>query len=86
MRLLVISDIHLECGPFTLPEPMPDFDVAVFAGDIGKPISEAIRWMAEQRAGPLAGRPAIYVPGNHEFYVTVRSRPPCAVGGISRTV
>ena len=75
MRLLVISDIHLECGPFTLPEPMPDFDVAVFAGDIGKPISEAIRWMAEQRAGPLAGRPAIYVPGNHEFYVTVRSRP-----------
>jgi Icc-related predicted phosphoesterase len=68
MRLLVISDIHLECGPFTLPEPMPDFDVAVFAGDIGKPISEAIRWMAEQRAGPLAGRPAIYVPGNHEFY------------------
>jgi hypothetical protein len=47
---------------------MPDFDVAVFAGDVGKPISEAIRWMAGQRAGPLKGRPAIYVPGNHEFY------------------
>jgi Icc-related predicted phosphoesterase len=68
MRLLVISDIHLEFGSFNFPEPMPDFDVAVFAGDIGQPISKAIRWMAEQRAGPLKGRPAIYVPGNHEFY------------------
>lgn len=68
MRILVISDIHLECGPFKFPEPMPDFDVAVFAGDIGQPISEAIRWMAEQRVGPLKDGPAIYVPGNHEFY------------------
>jgi len=68
MRLLAISDIHLECGPFEFPASMPDFDVAVFAGDVGKPISEAVRWMAGQRAGPLKGRPAIYVPGNHEFY------------------
>ena len=69
MRLLVISDVHLEFGPFQLSEPMPDFDVAVFAGDIHKPIAAAISWMAEQReAGPLGGREIVYVAGNHEFY------------------
>ena len=72
MRLLVISDIHLECGPFEFPNSMPDFDVAVFAGDIGQPISAAISWMVEQeRTGPLRGRPVVYVPGNHEFYGSV---------------
>lgn len=72
MRLLVISDVHLECGPFEFPATMPDFDVAVFAGDIGQPISAAVSWMAEQeRIGPLRGRPVFYVPGNHEFYGSV---------------
>lgn len=70
MRLLVISDLHLEFGPFQFPSPLPDFDVAVFAGDIDKPISAAVEWMrSEQRGtGPLNGRPIVYVPGNHEFY------------------
>lgn len=72
MRLLVISDIHLEFGPFEFPNSMPDFDIAVFAGDIGQPISAAISWMVEQeRTGPLRGRPVVYVPGNHEFYGSV---------------
>lgn len=72
MRLLVISDVHLEFGPFQFPLPMPDFDVAVFAGDIGQPISAAVSWMAKQEAfGSLRGRPVIYVPGNHEFYRSV---------------
>ncbi len=72
MRLLVISDIHLECGPFVFPASMPDFDVAIFAGDIGQPISAAVSWMVEQeQIGPLRGRPAVYVPGNHELYGTV---------------
>lgn len=72
MRLLVISDIHLECGPFKFPALIPDFDVAVFAGDIGHPISAAVSWMVEQeQVGPLRGRPVVYVPGNHEFYGTV---------------
>lgn len=69
MRLLVISDLHLEFGPFEFPSPMPDFDVAVFAGDMGQPISAAIQWMSgERETGPLQGRPIVYVPGNHEFY------------------
>jgi predicted phosphohydrolase len=68
MRLLVISDLHLEFGLFEFPSPMPDFDVAVFAGDMGQPISSAIAWMAAQRSGALRGARSIYVAGNHEFY------------------
>lgn len=72
MRLLVISDLHLEFGPFEFPAPMPEFDIAVFAGDIGKPITAAVGWLAQQgQHGPLFGRPVIYVPGNHEFYGSV---------------
>lgn len=72
MRLLVVSDIHLEFGRFEFPSPMPAFDVAVFAGDIGQPISAAVEWLAQQRGegGSLRERPIIYVPGNHEFYGT----------------
>lgn len=68
MRLLVLSDIHLEFGPFALPEDLGEFDAAVFAGDVGRPITAAIRWVEQQRRGPLKGRPTIFVPGNHEFY------------------
>ncbi|KUL93911.1 hypothetical protein DK26_19360 [Bosea sp. WAO] len=68
MRLLVLSDIHLEFGPFEIPSDIEDFDVAVFAGDIGRPIADAIAWIDRQRHGPLKGRPVVFVPGNHEFY------------------
>jgi hypothetical protein len=69
MRLLVISDVHLEFGPFTFPKQMPEFDVAVFAGDMHQPIDAALKWMIQQRdAGPLRGREIVYVAGNHEFY------------------
>lgn len=69
MRLLVISDLHLEFGLYEFVEDLPEFDAAVFAGDIGRPISEAIWWLGDQRRhGPLTDRPVIYVPGNHEFY------------------
>lgn len=71
MRLLVISDVHLELGPFAFPDPMPDFDVAVFAGDMHRPIISALNWMADQRqAGPLRDRDIVYIAGNHEFYKT----------------
>lgn len=68
MRLLVLSDIHLEFGPFALPEDLEEFDAAVFAGDIGRPIAAAILWIERQLRGPLKNRPVIFVPGNHEFY------------------
>lgn len=69
MRILVISDLHLEFGPFEFPDDLPNFDAAVFAGDIARPISVALSWIADQRHRDLlANRPIIYVPGNHEFY------------------
>lgn len=68
MRLLVVSDVHLEFGPFVFPSPMPQFDVGIFAGDIGQPLSAGVAWLAEQRSGALNGARSIYVAGNHEFY------------------
>lgn len=68
MRILVLSDIHLEFGPFELPDDLEPFDVAVFAGDIAVPLAASIQWIEQQRRGPLRDRPAIVVPGNHEFY------------------
>ena len=74
MRLLVLSDLHLDVGPFEFPSPMPEFDAVVLAGDIGQPISSAVTWIAQQQSGPLKGRHAIYVPGNHELYKTELKR------------
>ena len=70
MRLLAISDIHLEFDPgFKIPETDGDYDVAVLAGDIHHSVAKALRWIANEREhGSIAGRPVIYVPGNHEFY------------------
>jgi Icc-related predicted phosphoesterase len=67
MRLLVLSDLHLETkAAWTLPQSVPDFDVAVFAGDISSPLHRSISTIA---AWPImSGKRAIIVPGNHEFY------------------
>lgn len=67
MRVWIVSDLHVEFDHFDLPINL-QFDVAVFAGDIWRPISNAIRWLTIQREGPLKGKPVILVPGNHEFY------------------
>ncbi|HWD70198.1 MAG TPA: metallophosphoesterase [Solirubrobacteraceae bacterium] len=61
MKLHVISDLHLEHAPFTVPEV--DADVAVLAGDIA-PGTAGIEWMRRH----LDGRPVMHVAGNHEFY------------------
>lgn len=67
MRLLVMSDLHLEFDSFELPVDL-DFDVAIFAGDIWKPIANSVHWLSLQRHAALQARPVIFVPGNHEFY------------------
>ena len=61
MRLHVLSDLHLEHAPFTVPDV--DADVVVLAGDVA-PGSAGIEWMRRH----LDGRPILYVAGNHEFY------------------
>ncbi|MDM0032360.1 metallophosphoesterase family protein [Variovorax sp. J22P271] len=63
MKLLILSDLHLEFEPFE-PPPVRECDVVILAGDIHSPGRRAVEW-AEAR---FAGTPVIYVPGNHEYY------------------
>jgi predicted phosphohydrolase len=61
MRLHILSDLHLEFGPFSAP-PV-DADLVILAGDvhIGR---EGLRWIRHN----FRYVPVIYVLGNHEFY------------------
>lgn len=63
MKLLILSDLHLEQHRFDLPTA--DYDVVVLAGDIAAPGRDAVAWAASQTP---PGRTAIVVAGNHEFY------------------
>jgi predicted phosphodiesterase len=66
MKLLVLSDIHLELGTaLTLP-PGLQYDAVVLAGDIHSPGHKAVHWA--KRDSTFGGKPIILVPGNHEFY------------------
>lgn len=67
VRLLILSDLHLERRPsWSLPDVLPDFDVAIFAGDIASSPRAAVDVLS--RRGSLAERSVIYIPGNHEFH------------------
>jgi predicted phosphodiesterase len=59
MRIQILSDLHLSRGEPDIPRT--DAALVVLAGDIARP-REAIAWAAR------LGKPALYVPGNHEFY------------------
>ena len=63
MRVHVLSDLHLERAPLDLGEVDAEADVVVLAGDthVG---TRGIDWA---RAW-AAGRPVLYIAGNHEFY------------------
>jgi predicted phosphodiesterase len=66
MKILVLSDLHLEYGePLRLPSDL-SFDTVVLAGDIHAPGHKAVTWAKRDPA--FRGRPVIYVLGNHEFY------------------
>lgn len=66
MKLLVVSDLHLEHGmSYTVPQDV-DFDVAVLAGDVHSPGNRAVHWA--QRESTFGGKPVVLVAGNHEFY------------------
>lgn len=64
MKLLVLSDLHVEFSPF-LPGPAATAaaDVVVLAGDIHKG-SQVARWARET----FADKPVVLVAGNHELY------------------
>lgn len=59
-RIHVLSDLHLDTGPYALPSDL-EFDILVAAGDIG-PIEVSVPWLA------AIGKPVVYVLGNHEHY------------------
>lgn len=67
MRLLVMSDLHVEHAAFDGPFPHGDFDTVVLAGDIGQ-ATFALRW-ARSRFPDV---PIVQIAGNHEYFDTVR--------------
>lgn len=64
MKLLILSDLHVELSPF-VPDPVATAaaDVVVLAGDINMG-SQAPRWARKT----FADKPVVLVAGNHEFY------------------
>ena len=66
MKLLLLSDLHLELSPLQLPQPL-DFDVAVLAGDIVNPGRRLAEWVAATPALRRA-RAVVAVAGNHEYF------------------
>lgn len=75
MNIQLLSDLHLEAHPHFVPEPAPDADVLVLAGDVGSyqqgsQLQDSDFGLA--RFSPLpqhAGwpTPVLFVPGNHEY-------------------
>lgn len=64
MKLLVLSDLHVELAPFAPDmEALQAADAVVLAGDIHN-AKEACRWIA----ATFKAKPVLYVAGNHEFY------------------
>jgi predicted phosphodiesterase len=61
MRIHLLSDLHLEFAPFSMPEV--EADVTIVAGDLHTG-TNGLKWLAKT----VQSRPVIYVPGNHEFY------------------
>jgi Icc-related predicted phosphoesterase len=68
VKLWVLSDLHVDVNrrhPLALPDPRPDHDAVVIAGDICHGIGGAISLIAGER---LNAKPVVFVAGNHEFY------------------
>ena len=61
MRLRILSDIHLEFGPYD--PPPTDADLVILAGDIHVR-ERAAEWILHN----FPHTPVLYVLGNHEFY------------------
>lgn len=61
MKIHILSDLHLEFGPFTFPNIKSD--IVVLAGDVHTKLN-GIRWIKKT----ITKTPVIYIMGNHEFY------------------
>jgi predicted phosphodiesterase len=72
VKIQLMSDLHLETQPHFQPQPAPQADLLVLAGDIGSyqrgsRLADADFGLA--RFSPLRGWPCpvLFVPGNHEY-------------------
>lgn len=67
MRILTLSDLHMDHRPdWEMPVDWPDFDVAVFAGDIAGSPTQGMHWLRAQPG--LESCEIVFVAGNHEYY------------------
>lgn len=66
MRLWIVSDLHTEFRQFAVPDPLPDAEVCVVAGDfgVGGP-ALALNWLHRHIAPTMH---VIFVAGNHDYY------------------
>lgn len=68
MKLRILSDLHIEFHPFTIPRTEHDAgSVLILAGDIGV-IHRRAELESFLRSAAGQFRAVIYVLGNHEFY------------------
>lgn len=70
MKLLVLSDLHLEFSQFAVPDV--DYDVVVLAGDVAARAAKVPFW-ACRSTNFGESTPIVFVAGNHEFYGRVMS-------------
>ncbi|KQW52313.1 MULTISPECIES: metallophosphoesterase [unclassified Roseateles] len=66
MKILVLSDLHLEFGAPWVQSTGTEYDAVVLAGDIHNPGLAAVEWAKAD--GRFGRKPVFLVPGNHEFY------------------
>ena len=67
MRLLVLSDLHVEHTAFVPSAPRDAFDLVVLAGDIAQ-ATLALQWGREA----FPDHPIVQIAGNHEYFDTRR--------------
>lgn len=65
MKLLILSDLHLDSANFELEDGI-EFDAIIVPGDLCNSGVHGVAWLA--RPAFNQGKPVIYVAGNHEFY------------------
>jgi predicted phosphodiesterase len=82
MKLLLLSDLHLELSDLPIPEEL-DFDVAVLAGDIVWPGVQLRGWLARSPALRRA-RAVVAVSGNHEYFDSVLQHEAAAMQRAAR--
>ena len=66
MKVLILSDLHLEFAPF---EPVPDleFDVVILAGDIHSSVKRAVQWVVDRFCGNPLGYLNLALSRHEEF-------------------